>query len=247
MTILCYHSVESGWNSPLALAPAVFDAQCAWLERHRRVLPLLEAVQAMRAWRRLPRHTTAVTFDDGFAALYDDAWRTMRRHNIPATVFIVAHTLSSEGCAVDWIDTPPAHEVQTLTLDEILEMQDGGIDFGSHTLTHPDLRTLSDEECERELRESKQVLEDVLRREVPFLAYPRGFHNARVQRATERAGYTHAFALPTTPESPGRYAIPRAGVYPGNGLTALAIKTNPWYVTVRTTPILAPLRRLVVS
>ena len=35
MTILCYHSVESGWNSPLALAPAVFDAQCAWLERHR--------------------------------------------------------------------------------------------------------------------------------------------------------------------------------------------------------------------
>jgi peptidoglycan/xylan/chitin deacetylase (PgdA/CDA1 family) len=247
MTILCYHSVEPNWDSPLALPPDVFEEQCAWLARHRAVLPAHVAVEKMIGWRRLPRRSVAITFDDAFASLYGDARRILQRYSMPATIFIVARTLSPDGYAVDWVDTPPSFAMKTLTLDQVLEMQDEGFDFGSHTLTHRDLRELSDDECERDLVESKQMLEDLLRRPIPLLAYPRGFHNERVQRCAERAGYSCAFALPTTHEVPGRYAVPRAGVWPGNGIRALAVKTNPWYVTARTSPALAPLRRIVGS
>ena len=190
MSILCYHAVEDDWESPLALSPAVFEAQCAWLSRRRRVIPLRDAVKKLKGWRRLPRHTTALTFDDGFAALYDNAWQVMARHNIPSTMFIVARTLSAEGHAVDWVDTPPKHEMRCLTIEQILEMQESGVDIGSHTLFHHDLRELSDDECERDLRESREMLEDLLGRPVPVLAYPRGFNNVRVQRSAERAGYS---------------------------------------------------------
>ena len=245
MSILCYHAVEDDWESPLALAPPVFEAQCAWLSRRRHVIPLREAVTKLKGWRRLPRRTTALTFDDGFAALYDNAWQVMARHNIPSTMFIVARTLSAEGHAVDWVDTPPKHEMRCLTIEQILEMQESGVDFGSHTLVHHDLRELGDEECERDLRESREMLEDLLGRPVPFLAYPRGFNNVRVQRSAERAGYSHAFTLPTEPERPGAYAIPRAGIYAGNGMRALAIKTHPYYIATRTSSLLSPLRHLV--
>jgi peptidoglycan/xylan/chitin deacetylase (PgdA/CDA1 family) len=244
MSILCYHAVEDDWESPLALSPAVFEAQCAWLSRRRRVIPLRDAVKRLKGWRRLPTRTTALTFDDGFAALYDNAWQVMARYNIPSTMFIVARTLSAEGHAVDWVDTPPKHEMRCLTIEQILEMQASGVEFGSHTLFHHDLRELSDDECERDLRESKEMLEDLLGRPVPFLAYPRGFNNVRVQRSAERAGYSHAFTLPTEPERPGPYAIPRAGIYAGNSMRALAIKTHPYYIATRTSPLLSPVRRL---
>jgi hypothetical protein len=45
--ILCYHTVEAGWTSSLSFEPDDFDAHCAWLARHREVVPLAEATEAM--------------------------------------------------------------------------------------------------------------------------------------------------------------------------------------------------------
>ncbi len=61
MTILCYHSVEPDWRSPLAVHPADFDRHCSWLVRHRQVVSLGAAVQRLDASGRLPRGTVALT------------------------------------------------------------------------------------------------------------------------------------------------------------------------------------------
>ena len=45
MTVLCYHSVQSCWESPLAVEPAAFAQQAAWLRARRRVLPLRTALE----------------------------------------------------------------------------------------------------------------------------------------------------------------------------------------------------------
>jgi hypothetical protein len=69
---------------------------------------------------------------------------------------------------------------------------------------------------------------------VTLLAYPRGLHDAKVRKAAEAAGYTHAFALPETAEQPGDYAVPRVGIYRGNGPLAVRVKAARPYLRVRT-------------
>jgi len=245
MTILCYHAVEPGWPSPLAVKPEAFAEQMAWLGLNRTTIDLATAVGLMDERGRLPGRRAAITLDDGFASVFDHAWPVLARHRLPATVFVVAQTLTPEGRGVDWVDTPPPHPIRTLTLEQILEMQESGVSFGSHSFAHLDLTSLSEDECRRDLADSRELLEDLLGRRVPFLAYPRGLHNPRVRRAAAAAGFTHGFALPEHPEPPGAFAVPRVGVYPGNGLLTLRAKTSRWYPAVRTSRAFPTLRRMV--
>lgn len=233
MSILCYHSLDPEWSSPLAVSPERFAAHAAWLARHRTVVRAEDAAVAMSPWGTLPARMAALTFDDGYADLYDHALPVLTRHRLPATVFLVGGTLS-DGKAVDWVDDPPPHPLRTLSREQVLEMQDAGITFGSHGHSHLDLTHLSFEECVRDLRSSREVLEDVLGRSVTQLAYPRGRHDAGVRRAAGAAGYRLAFALPERTEEVSRLSVPRAGVYSHNGLATLRVKTMPRFVPART-------------
>lgn len=233
MTILCYHSVQSGWESPLAVEPDEFARQAAWLRARRRVLPLGEALGRLDRSGRLPRGEAALTFDDGFAALYDQAMPVFTRERLPATVFLVAQTLTEAGQPVDWVDTPGPEPLSTLTLDQVLEMQDAGVDFQSHSWAHHDLTQLTEAECVRDLRESRELLSDLLGRPVGLLAYPRGRHSPHVRRAAALAGFSHAFALPEQGEQVDEYAVPRVGIFRGNGQLAMRIKSARPYLALR--------------
>jgi peptidoglycan/xylan/chitin deacetylase (PgdA/CDA1 family) len=244
VTILCYHSVEPDWDSPLAVAPESFAKHTAWLARARRVVDLDAAVAQMGRSGRLLRGTVALTFDDGFAAIFDHAFPLLTEHRIPATVFLVAETLSAQGRPVDWVDDPPPGTLTTLSRDQVLEMQAAGVQFGSHSYAHHDLTSLSEEECERDLRGSREVLEDLLGASVTYLAYPRGLHDERVRRAAARAGFAHGFALPESREPVGPYSVPRVGIYPRDGELSLRVKTSEWYVPLRTSRAFPTIRRL---
>jgi peptidoglycan/xylan/chitin deacetylase (PgdA/CDA1 family) len=245
VTILCYHSIDPKWESPLAVTPEAFAEHCAWLARSRRMLDLDTAVVQMDASGRLPRRTGVITFDDGLAPVFDLALPVLQKHGIPATVFLVAGTLTEAGHPVDWVDDPPAEPIRALTRDQVLEMRAAGVRFGSHSHAHRDLTALGEEECERDLRESREVLEDLLDSPVRHLAYPRGCHDERVRRAAARAGFTHGFTLPESSEPIGPLAIPRVGVYRGNGLLTLRAKASRLYPRLRTGRVLPAVRRMV--
>ena len=245
MTILCYHAVQSHWTSPLTVEPDAFRRHAAWLARWRQVVPLSEAVRRLDRSGRLRRGTVSLTFDDGFASVREHALPTLLRHGLPATVFLVAETLTPAGKAVDWVDTPPPYPLRTLTRDEVLEMQALGVEFASHSWAHHDLTTLGYDRCLEDLRDSRQLLEDLLGRPVPYLAYPRGRHDADVRRAAARAGYTNAFTLPQAAEPfDAAHSVPRVGVWPGNGAAALAVKTEPTYLPLRVSAAFPLFRRL---
>jgi peptidoglycan/xylan/chitin deacetylase (PgdA/CDA1 family) len=245
VSVLCYHSVDDSWANTLVVSPADFEAQCAWLARHRRVVDLPEAIEKLDGRGRLPRGFSCITFDDGYEALYHYAWPALRKHGLPATVFVVAETLTDAGRTVDWIDEPPEVPPTTLSLEQMLEMQEAGVGFESHSYSHHDLTTLSAPECTNDLTRSRTLLEDKLGKSVRYLAYPRGRHNAVVRRAAVDAGYEAAVSLPEVYESPGRYSIPRVGVYPGNGLPTLRLKTSPFYLGLRTSKVWPAAKALV--
>jgi peptidoglycan/xylan/chitin deacetylase (PgdA/CDA1 family) len=236
MTILCYHSVDPAWESPLAARPEEFEAHCRWLADHRTVVPLAQAVTRLDRSGRLPSGLAAITFDDGFTGVRDHALPALRRHGLPATVFLVAQTLTDEGLPVHWVRTPPPWPLTTLTRDQVLELQDAGIDFQSHSWAHRDLVDLGYDACVADLRRSRELLEDLLGRTVSHLAYPRGLHDEDVRRAAQAAGFSHAYSLPEAAEQAGPYAVPRVGIHRGNGVRTLAVKSSRPYLPLRNGP-----------
>ena len=232
MSILCYHSVDPGWTSPLAVPPERFAAHASWLARNKTVVQAEDAARALSPWGTLPPGVAAITFDDGYDDLHRHALPVLARHHLTATVFLVAATLS-DGMEVDWVDDPPPHPLRTLTVEQVLEMQDAGVTFGSHSRAHLDLTRLSYEGCVADLRSSRETLEGVLGRPVTLLAYPRGRHSPDVRRAAAAAGYELAFSLPERTEEVSRLSVPRAGVYPHNGIPARRAKTARGYVPAR--------------
>jgi peptidoglycan/xylan/chitin deacetylase (PgdA/CDA1 family) len=82
-----------------------------------------------------------------------------------------------------------------LTWDQIRTMQNAGITFGSHTMTHPVVSQLDSSELERELTDSKRLLEERLGRPVVDFAFPFGKASdcsAAATQALERSGYRSA-------------------------------------------------------
>jgi len=218
----------------MAVDPAAFRRHCDWLARSRVVIPLEAAAPAAQRHGRLPGRRAALTFDDGFTGLYEHAFPVLVRLGLPATVFLVARTLVEPGSEVDWVDTPPPHRLTTLSHEQVLEMQTAGVSFESHSLRHADLTRLSYDECVRDLASSRELLSSLLGREVRLLAYPRGRHNEAVRSAARRAGYSHAFTLPETREPVGPFAIPRVGIYRGNGVGRMRLKSTGPYLRLRT-------------
>ena len=235
MTILCYHSVAPSWDSSLSVPAETFAEHCEWLARNREVLDVEKAIPSVNIYGALPRGSCAVTFDDGFSDLYELALPILAKNRIPATVFLVARTLLGDD-TVDWVDDvdgPVPGEVGTLSSDQVREMHELGIRFGSHAFAHNDLTQLSEAECFDDLRRSREVIEEVLREPVRLLAYPRGRHAGHVRRAARKAGFEYALSLPSRAESVSAFSIPRVGVYRGNDVDRLKTKVSWWYLPLR--------------
>jgi peptidoglycan/xylan/chitin deacetylase (PgdA/CDA1 family) len=149
------------------------------------------------------RDSIAVTFDDGWQGFYSTAFPILNKFDFKATVFIVAGYV---GKTSGWDYRKKAH----LNWQEITELAQEGIEIGSHSVNHLDLRRLDKEKLAYEISGSKKMLEDKLGLPVKYFSYPFGRFNQRVIEAVKDAGYEKAFALSTGGSD---YAIPRRAVY----------------------------------
>lgn len=82
--------------------------------------------------------------------------------------------------------------------NQLRRLADGGlIEIGAHTLTHPVLAALPLEEQQREIAESRRILEDVIGSPVRAFSYPfggKGDYTSDTANCVRAAGYTHACA-----------------------------------------------------
>lgn len=100
-------------------------------------------------------------------------------------------TIKRIAATLDVLVPPlPPPEFGALNWAQARELDAEGIEIGSHTVTHPILpNVLDDETLQFELATSKTRLEEMLGRQIPLFCYPNGRSDARVQRATASAGY----------------------------------------------------------
>jgi peptidoglycan/xylan/chitin deacetylase (PgdA/CDA1 family) len=170
LPILTFHSIDHA-RDVLSFAPEIFRRGIAALAQlGYRTISLSDAVDCLRRGADFPTRSCAITFDDGYASTFTDAFPVLQQFNFTATIFLTV----GDGNAAR---LPSLHRRAMLSWDEIRKMQNQGITFGAHTLTHPDLTRLPAETIDREMRASKQIIEQTIGEAVTTFAYPFGKFN----------------------------------------------------------------------
>lgn len=188
---LMLHSIaapESPDESSYYIAPERFHRFMRWFHRAGYKTASLEQ------WLRdeVPDKHVLLTFDDGYDDLYEHLLPLVIEHHYKPLIFLVAGRIGQSNL---WDQSSGLRSRNLLTLEQIREMQRYGADFGSHTMTHPWLPDVSDEQLYREVRDSKHRLEDLLGVEMASFAYPYGGVDMRVRSAVAVAGYKAAFTI----------------------------------------------------
>ncbi len=182
IAVLTYHSLDDS-GSVLSIPPRIFAQQMQMLaDLDVKVVSLVEARHALLA-QAFAEPLVAITFDDGFQNVATQALPILHRHGFPATIFLVTDYCGREN---SW-PSQPAHVQRRALLrwSEIKEMDAAGMAFGSHTLTHPDLTTVTNQVAEQEIISSKKIIEDAVGRSVESLAYPYGAYNDAVKKLAQ--------------------------------------------------------------
>jgi len=171
--ILMYHSIadedEAGVHPyyRTTTSPSVFARHMKHLSDHGySTVNVAEAVQLLQ--NGSPQKKCAViTFDDGYADFYRHAFPTLSLYHFSATVFVPTAYVGAQPIRFKGKDC--------LTWNEIRELRNHGIYFGSHTVTHPQLSSLDVSAVKSEIVNSKQALEENMGERVDCFAYPYAF------------------------------------------------------------------------
>ena len=174
----------------------------------------------------------AVTFDDAFASVLSLARPILDRLGLTGTVFAVT-SFADTGEPLrwpgveHWAATEHAPELASMTWAQLRGLAADGWEVGSHSLTHPRLTSLGNEELARELSQSRARCSEAMGVECTAIAYPYGAVDPRVVAATLAAGYRHGAALPARWHGPRPLEHPRVGVYFPDGMGRFRIKVSP--------------------
>jgi peptidoglycan/xylan/chitin deacetylase (PgdA/CDA1 family) len=181
--ILIYHRIGDpeprafGLQRELACPRPVFRAHLRYFREHGfGTVTFANLRAALQGSARLPPKPVVLTFDDGLDCDWD-AFSDLEASGMKGVFFVVSGTLDRPG---------------RLTTDQARRLAGAGMEIGSHSVTHPDLRTLSGLDREREIAESKQDLEALTGQPVLAFAYPGGAYDEGCFAILERAGYSFA-------------------------------------------------------
>ena len=141
--IFMYHYIRdySNPNDPigvnLSVSPEKFEEHLAWIKERGYQTVFTNFFKNQKPISLKP---IILTFDDGYQDAYDNAFPILQKYQMAGMFYLIVNKIGTPGY---------------LTWNEIVEMQKAGMSFGSHTLTHSNLKNLSPANIEREIKGSK--------------------------------------------------------------------------------------------
>lgn len=201
IVVLNYHKIDDV-DMPLSVAPVEFDKQMAYLKAngYHAITPDQLAAH-LESGANLPEKPLLITFDDGYADNYTNAYPVLKKYGFTATFFVVT----------DFLSRYP----QYLTWDQAREMQKNGMKIASHTMEHQSLTALSDEAIMAELTGARQALDYQLGAQPQYFAYPTGTYDLHIAQLIEKAGYKAAFTIKygNVDMASNRFALERVPIF----------------------------------
>ena len=244
--VLLYHDCADAETSYVAdldctTRPQTFDRHLDYVQRHHTVVPLETLVTG-----DAPEGAVAITFDDGYRSVYENAYPVLKRRQLPATLYLIANVVGNEdlvwvnelnhalradpegtrtivgkyfdiseaGSAQDVIsicrltydprkmervlDEVRAHSGRSVAdhareaslyvdWDQVAEMEENAITFGNHTMTHPNMERLDEDEQRLEIVGAHEILLPRLKR-VHSFAHPFGHRGSKAAEIAAEAG-----------------------------------------------------------
>jgi peptidoglycan/xylan/chitin deacetylase (PgdA/CDA1 family) len=180
--ILMYHVLAnppSGAPYPqLYVKPADFAAQVRWLaSQGYHAVPLRRVYDYWRGLRVLPPKPVVLSFDDGYHTDFTVALPVLRKQHWTGVLNLEVRNLQPV-----WGTRPGM----------VRKMIAAGWEVDAHTLTHPDLTTVSPAELKRQVAGSRAEIKRRFGVPVDFFCYPSGRYNDAVLAAVRAAGYLGA-------------------------------------------------------
>jgi len=179
--VLMYHGVGRQ-PGPLFFERRAFAAHADVIAESG--LPVLTAGEVGERLRAgdLPDRAVALTFDDGFASVVDEAVPILSERRLCATVFCVAGKL---GATNEWATGRRGTPVVPLApARDLVRIAEAGFEIGAHGMFHAPLDTDDENVIRTETAGARRTLEAAIGRPVRTFAYPYG---ARPTAAAERA------------------------------------------------------------
>jgi peptidoglycan/xylan/chitin deacetylase (PgdA/CDA1 family) len=230
-----FHTIDDR-QSAISFPPQVFQRAIGKLHDFGyQTLNLLEAWEGLRQGTEFPKRALVITFDDGYETVYREAFPILQRYGMSATVFLTVGDQKTGNGRL-----PSLEGRSMLSWSEIKEMQRGRMDFGAHTLTHPDLTRLPIERAESEICDSKAIIEDALSAQVDIFAYPFGRYDERCREIVRQnfiVGCSDELGLVRAGSD--RYALERvdASYLRRDRLFDIMLtRLFPWYIWARGIP-----------
>lgn len=176
--VLMYHSIGTMYDRSICVSEKLFEEQIEWLHANNyHTVNADEFYEALSGKSALPDNPILITFDDGFGDNYKVAWPILKQYGFNATFFIVTSQVNPYN--IDW--------------DQLKELVAHGNSIGSHSVNHYDLSTLNTKQQEKELRKSKEILEEKLDTSIKAFCFPYGSYNKTTLALLPESGYLLSF------------------------------------------------------
>ena len=214
--ILMYHSISDGVENDAHpyyqtnTSPQVFADHMKFLHYNKySIISLQDMPEFLKNAKCEAIKPVVITFDDGFLDFYAEALPILCRYNFRATVFLPTKFVGEKRMRFMGKDC--------LCWREVRECQGHGVEFGSHTVSHPVLTAVKKEKVVSELKESKETIEGKTGTAVKSFSYPYAFPETQRKFTTylssvlTKCGYKNGVTtiIGTATESDSRYFMKR--------------------------------------
>ena len=184
LPILMYHHIDflapgasKVWQD-LTVSPQTFERQMKYLfEQNYHPITFRQFFDFIEKGNELPEKSLIITFDDGWKNQYTYALPVLKKYKFPATFFIVVNQTGG-NLFMNW--------------EELKDLLNNGMEIGSHTITHPNLRRVAPSQLIYEIKNSKTILEKNLDYQIEVFAYPYGIFDSKIIEAVSKANYKMA-------------------------------------------------------
>lgn len=183
LNVLMYHHVADDTPPSTSTRVDDFAAHLEYLADAHTVVDLVDALDAVRTGTELPDNAVAITFDDAYISVYENAWPLLQEHDFPFTVFV---------------NTAPLDNNSSITIDwnQAREMAEAGVRLLNHTHEHEYLvrSDAYDEAWLESVRSTvvtgqRRLTEELGYEPEKVLAYPYGEYTSPVQDLVGELGY----------------------------------------------------------
>ena len=178
---LLYHHVilENPNQSRYAVDVGQFQAEMQFLkDQGYQTISVNDMVEAVYSGKTLPAKSIIITFDDGNQDIFQNAYPIMQSYGFRATMYLIAADINANTF---------------LTKEMVQEMSQSGWEFGSHSMTHPDLSKTDNEMYE--ICTSRTTLMNELNLPIQSFAYPYGVATDAIKHLVSDCGYSSGAGL----------------------------------------------------